>query len=152
MQYYNTTPQFLSKGVVLCQPGLFCKEETYDPMWKTLRNLEDVTTISVCVEIKQMLSKIPENITDFLDVAQIRVFGSYHYGTENYYSDIDFLIITDSKTSDNNLSRDLISKSFTDVFGNDIDIVAIDVNSDIDEFERAILIESTVIKKYRDIL
>lgn len=103
-------------------------------------------------EIKQMLSKIPENITDFLDVAQIRVFGSYHYGTENYYSDIDFLIITDSKTSDNNLSRDLISKSFTDVFGNDIDIVAIDVNSDIDEFEKAILIESTVIKKYRDIL
>lgn len=51
MQYYNTTPQFLSKGVVLCQPGLFCKEETYDPMWKTLRNLEDVTTISVCDEI-----------------------------------------------------------------------------------------------------
>lgn len=47
MKYYETKPQFLSKGIVLCQPGLFCSENTYDPMWKTLKNLEGITTIEL---------------------------------------------------------------------------------------------------------
>ena len=49
--YYESKPQFLSKGVVLCQPGLFCTEETYDPMWTTMRLIADSTTISINDEV-----------------------------------------------------------------------------------------------------
>lgn len=49
--YYESKPQFLSKGVVLCQPGLFCTEETYDPMWTTMRSIADSTTISINDEV-----------------------------------------------------------------------------------------------------
>ncbi|WP_027334962.1 hypothetical protein [Mycoplasmopsis felifaucium] len=56
MNYYNVTPQFLSKGVVLCVPGLFCTAETYDPMWKNLKLLENITTISICDEVLQVLN------------------------------------------------------------------------------------------------
>ncbi|WP_338822931.1 nucleotidyltransferase domain-containing protein [Mycoplasmopsis felifaucium] len=103
-------------------------------------------------EIEELINKIPDTIIDFLDIKQIRIFGSYYKNNQNSYSDIDFLIITDSKNSDNNLTRDLISKCFTDIFGECIDIKAIDVNRPFDEFERCILIDSKVLKTYGDIL
>ena len=36
-------PQFLSKGLVLFQPGLFCDEDTFSDMWDMLDNLVDKT-------------------------------------------------------------------------------------------------------------
>ena len=51
MSSYNENTQFFSKGVVLCQPGLLCTENTFDPMWKTLKSLEQSTTISIVDEI-----------------------------------------------------------------------------------------------------
>lgn len=49
--YYENKPQYLSNGVVLCQPGLFCTESTYDPMWSTLKSITDMTTISLNDEV-----------------------------------------------------------------------------------------------------
>jgi len=46
----------------------------------------------------------------------------------------------------------LISKSFTDLFGNAIDIKAVDVNQPWDELERCILSESKILKSYGNIL
>lgn len=44
---YESKPQFLSKGVVLCQPGLWCSAETYTPMWNTLNKIASKTTIDL---------------------------------------------------------------------------------------------------------
>ena len=49
--YYENKPQYLSNGVVLCQPGLFCTESTYDAMWSTLKSITDMTTISLNDEV-----------------------------------------------------------------------------------------------------
>ena len=49
--YYESKPQFLSKGVVLCQPGLFCTKDTYSPMWATMNRIADSTTIRMNDEI-----------------------------------------------------------------------------------------------------
>ncbi len=46
-KYYKENAKFLCKGVVLCQPGLFCEEGTFDPMWNKLRTIADSTTIAL---------------------------------------------------------------------------------------------------------
>jgi hypothetical protein len=48
---YNTKPKYLSKGVVLCQSGLFCSNDTFNPMWNQLRSIADLTTIDVNDEV-----------------------------------------------------------------------------------------------------
>lgn len=65
--YYESKPQFLSKGVVLCQPGLFCTKYTYDPMWKTMNRIADATTIRMNDEVLMQ-----DNINDMDVVAALK--------------------------------------------------------------------------------
>ena len=48
---YESKPQFLSKGVVLCQPGLWCSADTYTPMWNTLNKIANKTTIDLSSKV-----------------------------------------------------------------------------------------------------
>ena len=41
-------PRYLSKGVVLFQPGLHCTEESFADMWDKFRNIIDDEKISLC--------------------------------------------------------------------------------------------------------
>lgn len=65
--YYESKPQFLSKGVVLCQPGLFCTEYQFEPMWKTMNRIADATTIRMNDEILMQ-----DNINDVDIIAALK--------------------------------------------------------------------------------
>ena len=136
MSSYNENTQFFSKGVVLCQPGLLCTENTFDPMWKTLKSLEQSTTISIVDEILKA-----DNINSIEIERVLR--------RQRNISKISFF----KTLFANPIGRvDDQIEEFVELFDDNIDVKTIDVNYELDEFERAILLESKIIKIYGDIL
>lgn len=99
-------------------------------------------------EILTKVNSISKDALDFLNVEEIRIFGSYFKNTQNKYSDIDFLIVTNDKNFDNNLTKSLLGKQFTDLFGEYVDLHAIDINSTkLDQFDFVVLLNSKCIRK-----
>lgn len=45
MKYYNVVLGYLCKGIVLCVPGLFASEKTFEPLWENLRKIDKSTTM-----------------------------------------------------------------------------------------------------------
>lgn len=95
------------------------------------------------------LEDFPMNLKEFLKVEQIRMFGSYAKNAQTRNSDYDFLIITNDKNYDNELTRSLLGKCFEEKFGEHIDIVVLDINQGhLNSFELIILLQSKEIKKF----
>jgi uncharacterized protein len=100
-------------------------------------------------EIINKLDNFPKRLKEFLKIEQIRIFGSYARNEQTENSDYDFLIITNDKNYDNNLTRSLLENYFETLFGEHIDIIAIDINQKtINPFEIIILLQSKIIKKF----
>jgi|GEM_PF-3982001 len=92
-------------------------------------------------DVRELIKKIDYNLIEFLKVKKIYLFGSFARNTETIYSDLDFLIITDSQYFDNDLTRALLGTEFRKVFGDYFDINAIDAHEKINIFNLSILID-----------
>lgn len=100
-------------------------------------------------QIITKVNAIDKELLEFLKVIEIRVFGSYFNGTQNEYSDIDFLIVTDDKNCDLLLTSSLLGKSFTDLFGDNVDIHVIDHHKTLNKFDFMILLKSKSVREIR---
>lgn len=92
-------------------------------------------------EIRTLANEIDQKLLDFLMIRKIYLYGSYARETETIYSDLDFLLVTDNQSFDNNLTRSLLGTEFRRVFGKYLDISVIDVHEKINRFDLSILIE-----------
>lgn len=92
-------------------------------------------------EIKILTKEIDHNLLDFLKIRKIYLYGSYARGTNTIYSDLDFLLVTDNKYFDNDLTRSLSGTEFRRVFGKYLDISVVDIHEKINRFDLSVLIE-----------
>lgn len=106
-------------------------------------------TIYTNDQIYAKINTLDKDLLKFLKVIDIRIFGSYFNGIQNEYSDIDFLVVTNDKNCDLLLTSSLLGKSFTDLFGDHIDIHVLDPNKTLNRFDFMILLNSKSVKKFR---
>lgn len=85
-------------------------------------------------EIKNRLNTIDKNLLDFLCVKRIYLFGSLANGNSNDFSDIDLLILTDSKSSNDSTNNKLLYMDISSKLGYNINIVTHDLNKNADKF------------------
>lgn len=100
-------------------------------------------------EIKIRIDSLPKALVDFLNVEEVRIFGSYAGNEQTVNSNYDFLVVTNDVNHDDDLTRSLLGKYFEENFGEHFDIVAIDINQKtLNPFEFVVLINSKEIKRF----
>ncbi len=100
-------------------------------------------------EIKIRIDSLPKALVDFLNIEEVRIFGSYARNEQTVNSDYDFLAITNDVNHDDDLTRSLLGKYFEENFGEHFDIVAIDINQKtLNPFEFVVLLNSKEIKRF----
>lgn len=100
-------------------------------------------------EIKIRIDSLPKALVDFLNIEEVRIFGSYARNEQTVNSDYDFLVVTNDVNHDDDLTRSLLGKYFEENFGEHFDIVAIDINQKtLNPFEFVVLLNSKEIKRF----
>ena len=100
-------------------------------------------------EIKTKIDLLPTSLVEFLNIEEVRIFGSYARNEQTVNSDYDFLVITNDINHDDDLTRALLGKYFEENFGEHFDIVAVDINQKtLNPFEFVVLLDSKEIKKF----
>lgn len=92
---------------------------------------------------------MPNELKKFLKIEEIRLFGSYANNTQSNESDFDFLVITNDKYYDNDLTKTLLYNFFEEKFGKHFDIVSLDINQkSLNTFEFMVLLKSVEVVKF----
>ncbi len=100
-------------------------------------------------EIKNRILLMPNELKKFLKIEEIRLFGSYANNTQSNESDFDFLVITNDKYYDNDLTKTLLYNFFEEKFGKHFDIVSLDINQkSLNTFEFMVLLKSVEVVKF----
>lgn len=95
------------------------------------------------------IDSLPKALVDFLNIEEVRIFGSYARNEQTVNSDYDFLVVTNDVNHDDDLTRSLLGKYFEENFGEHFDIVAIDINQKtLNPFEFVVLLSSKEIKRF----
>ena len=98
-------------------------------------------------EIKTKIDLLPKSLVEFLNIEEVRIFGSYARNEQTVNIDYDYLVITNDINHDDDLTRALLGKYFEENFGEHFDMVAIDINQKtLNPFEFVVLLDSKEIK------